>query len=204
MYLISLNEENSFWHKGHNFVAGIDEVGRGPLAGPVVSAAVVFPKHVSLIPKINDSKKITKHLREELFPLILKQAIEVSVSVIDENIIDTINIYQATIASMKFCIELLKQKPEIVLVDGHGFSYPPFQIKGIVKGDTKVMSIAAASIIAKVIRDRIMDHYHFHYPQYGFNKNYGYPTKLHIDAIKTYGCLPIHRKSYNPIKRLTT
>lgn len=202
MYSISLKEENSFWQKGFNFVAGMDEVGRGPLAGPVVSAAVIFPKQISLIPKIDDSKKITKQLREELFPIILKQAIEVSVSVIDETIIDTININQATITSMKFCIELLTQKPEIVLVDGYGFLYPPFCIKGIVKGDTKVMSIAAASIIAKVIRDRIMDHYHLHYPQYGFNKNYGYPTKLHMKAIQTYGCLSIHRRSYNPIKRL--
>lgn len=197
---VTLDAENSYWQQGYDFIAGVDEVGRGPLAGPVVCAGVIFPKNIPFIEGINDSKKLNKLQREIFFFDIIQKAIEVSISIIDENTIDQINIYRASIVGMKYCITNFNTKPNLILVDGVYFSHPPYHIKNIIKGDAQVMSIAAASIIAKVIRDNIMNIYHYKYKQYGFNKNSGYPTKLHIEAIKKYGVLPIHRKSYRPVK----
>lgn len=201
MNTVNLNEEKSLWENGYNFIAGIDEVGRGPLAGPVVISAVVFPKFTKFIKNINDSKKLTKRQREKYFYIIRTIAKDIAVVIIDEKTIDLINIYQATILGMKCCLDLLNPGPEFVLVDGMSFIHQNFSIKKIIKGDEKVMSIAAASIIAKVTRDNIMEHYHESYPEYKFNKNVGYPTKYHIEAIKQFGESNIHRKSFK-VKQL--
>ncbi len=203
MNIVSLDEENNYWSRGYKFIAGVDEAGRGPLAGPLVCSSVIFKKNTPLINKINDSKKISKKLREELFPQICSYAQSISISVVEEKIIDKINIYQATIFGMKNCIYMLSHQPDIVLVDGMDIDLNDhIECKKIIKGDSKVMCIAAASIIAKVIRDNIMELYHIKYPGFKFNKNFGYPTKFHIEAINKYGFLNIHRKSFNPVKSM--
>lgn len=197
---VTLEEEKRYWKQGFSFVAGIDEVGRGPLAGPVVCSGVIFSKNDHLIRGINDSKRLSREEREYFFPVILNRALEVTVCIIDEGLIDHLNIHNATVEGMRNCINMFKRRPEIVLVDGYPFSHHRHRITGIIKGDTKVMSIAAASIVAKVVRDGIMCSYHLKYRQYGFNKNSGYPTKYHKEAIKKYGVLPIHRRSFSPVK----
>ncbi len=203
MNLVTLNEEKKYWVHGYNYIAGVDESGRGPLAGPVVCSSVIFPKNIYHIKNINDSKKLSKKQREYLFNIICENAAAISICIVDETIIDKINIYQATIFGMKHCIKQLEPEPEVILVDGMEISFPKQIIsKKIIKGDSKVMSIAAASIIAKVTRDNIMYFYHQKYPDYGFNRNSGYPTKLHRDAIYKYGIIDIHRKTFNPVKLL--
>lgn len=203
MNFVTLNEEKKYWSCGYQFIAGVDEAGRGPLAGPLVCSSVIFNKNITHIKEINDSKKLSKKQREYLFDIIIKKANNISVCIVDEQVIDKINIYQATIFGMKNCIKMLNIQPEIVLVDGMDIKFSDKILsKKIIKGDTRVMSIASASIIAKVIRDNIMTFYHFKSPQYGFNKNSGYPTTFHKEAIKNYGILNIHRRSYKPIKVL--
>lgn len=188
--------------------AGIDEAGRGPLAGPVVAACVILDKNI-IIEGINDSKKITKIRRKKIFLEICQKA-KFGVGIIDASMVDKINILQATKLAMHAAFENLQNKyqifPQIILVDGNIIPFKKqHQIKeiiAIVKGDSKSLSIAAASIVAKETRDQIMDNFHQDYPQFHFNKHAGYGTKLHLEKIKEFGISPIHRKSFEPIKSM--
>lgn len=183
--------------KGIIRIAGIDEAGRGCLAGPVVAAAVILPTIFNL-PDLNDSKKLTAKKREELFILINKQACAVSIGIIDNITIDKINILQATLEAMKQAVTKLPVKPDYLLIDGNKtIESSDIKQKAIVKGDSKSVSIAAASIIAKVTRDKIMLELAQEYPEYGFSKNKGYGTEKHRESIFNYGQCPIHRKTFN-------
>lgn len=182
-------------NNGESFIAGIDEVGRGPLAGPVIAAAVILEKG-SIFKDINDSKKVSKKNRERLFNEIMDNAIAVGIGIVDEKIIDKINILEATKLAMKKAIQNLKVKPELLLIDALELDDINIRQVGIIKGDTKSISIAAASIVAKVTRDKIMYKYNEKYPDYGFLTNVGYGTKEHIDAIKKNGYTEIHRKTF--------
>lgn len=179
----------------NEYIAGMDEVGRGPLAGPVVSCALILPKDSNIL-YINDSKKISSKLRDKLYEDILKEAISVGIGIVDSNVIDDINIYKSTKESMRIAINKLEVNPDIVLIDAMTLEDFPLTQKSIIKGDEKCYSIAAASIIAKVTRDRMMENYHNEYPQYNFLSNKGYGSQEHIDAIKKYGICPIHRLSF--------
>lgn len=188
--------EKELYDKGFKNICGIDEAGRGPLAGPVVVAGVIMPQD-SMIEGVNDSKKVTEKRREKLYDLILDEAISYSVAIIGQDIIDEINILNATKHGVTQVVEELDVKPDLILVDAlehintKGIPYEP-----IIKGDAKCYNIAAASIIAKVTRDRIMREWDEIYPQYGFINHKGYGTAKHIEAIKQYGLCPIHRKSF--------
>lgn len=188
--------ENNYRQKGYSFVAGIDEVGRGPLAGPVVAACVILPENVT-ITGINDSKKLSLKKREELYDIIYEKALSIGIGIADNNVIDSINILQATFLAMREAIEKSNIKPDFILADGN-FQIPSINIpqEAIVKGDSKSISIGAASIIAKVTRDRMMVDYSKEYPQYGFESNVGYGSQKHIEAIKKYGLSPLHRRSF--------
>ncbi len=176
-------------------LAGTDEAGRGPLAGPVVAAAVILPLDF-YDERIDDSKKLSAKLREELFSVIRKNALAYSYTVISQKKIDEINILKASLLAMKRSIEKLKIQPDIILVDGNkSFNYDA-EVIPIVKGDAKSLSIASASIIAKVVRDRIMIKLAKEYPYYGWETNKGYPTKKHIKAVLKYGPCSIHRKTF--------
>ena len=195
--LINLKQyECELRSKGYKYICGIDEAGRGPLAGPVVVASVIMPEN-SMIEGVNDSKKVSEKKREKLYDLILEEAISYGVGIIDQNEIDEINILNATKKGLTKSINELKIKPDLILVDAlthidtNGIPY-----ESIIKGDAKSYSIAAASIIAKVTRDRIMREWDKIYPQYGFEKHKGYGTAAHISAIKEYGLCPLHRKSF--------
>ncbi len=188
--------EEDIYKNGTKYICGIDEAGRGPFAGPVVVASVIMPKD-SMIEGVNDSKKISEKKRERIYEEIIKDAISYSVGIVDENTIDEINILQATKMGLTNAIKELKVKPDVILVDALtkidtcGIPY-----RSIIKGDALSYSIAAASIIAKVTRDRIMINYDKIYPQYNFAKNKGYGTASHIAAIKEYGLCPIHRITF--------
>ncbi len=182
-------------NKGEKYVAGIDEVGRGPLAGPVVTAAVILKKN-DIFEGINDSKKVSRTNRERLFIDIMDRAISIGIGIVDEKVIDEINILEATKLAMKKSIKNLDIKPELLLIDALKLDDIDIKQFGIIKGDMKSISIAAASIIAKVTRDRIMYGYNKKYPEYGFLTNVGYGTKEHIDAIKKNGYTEIHRKTF--------
>ena len=188
--------EKELYEKGFKNICGIDEAGRGPLAGPVVVAGVIMPQD-SMIEGVNDSKKVTEKRREKLYDLILDEAISYSVAIIGQDIIDEINILNATKQGVTQVVDELDIKPDLILVDAlehintRGIPYEP-----IIKGDAKCYNIAAASIIAKVTRDRIMREWDEIYPQYGFISHKGYGTAKHIAAIKQYGLCPIHRKSF--------
>ncbi len=182
-------------------ICGIDEAGRGPLAGPVVAAAVVFPRwfrpEESVLERLDDSKKLSADEREMFEPVIKKTAAYWSVAVIEHDIIDRINILQATMLAMNHAVMALAKLPDLLLVDGNRFKtelYIPFHT--IVKGDSKVFSIAAASVLAKTHRDKLMFAYGMQYPEYGFERHAGYPTKAHVEAIKLHGRCPIHRLSF--------
>ena len=177
------------------YVAGIDEAGRGPLAGPVVAAAVILPKDIFL-PFLNDSKKVTEKRRDVLFDEIKQNAIAYGIGIASNTLIDEINILQATYEAMREAINALEKTPDVLLVDA--VHIPDINIKqvGIVKGDAKSVNIAAASILAKVTRDRIMSEYDKIYPEYGFASNKGYGTATHIAALKEVGPCAIHRKSF--------
>ncbi len=177
------------------YVCGVDEAGRGPLAGPVVAGAVILPKDCDIL-YINDSKKLGEKKREELYAVILEQAVAVGIGMASPGRIDEVNILNATYEAMKEAIQKLSSAPDILLNDAvtiPGISIPQVPI---IKGDAKSISIGAASIIAKVTRDRIMEQYHKEMPEYGFASNKGYGTKEHIQALKTYGASPIHRASF--------
>lgn len=188
--------EREYTEKGYSLIAGIDEAGRGPLAGPVVAAAVILPND-ELIEGINDSKKLSEKKREKLYDEITSKAIAWAVGIVDNETIDKINILEATRLAMHNAIEGLNVKPEYILIDAekkvdtNGIPYLP-----IIKGDALSISIGAASIIAKVTRDRMLYEYDKEYPEYGFAKHKGYGTKVHIDAIKEHGLCKIHRKSF--------
>lgn len=188
--------EKDLYNKGFNNICGIDEAGRGPLAGPAVVAGVIMPKD-SMIEGINDSKKVSEKKREKLYDLIIKEAISYSVAIIGQDIIDDINILNATKEGVTRVVDGLDVKPDLIIIDAlnhintRGIPYEP-----IIKGDAKCYNIAAASILAKVTRDRIMREWDEVYPQYGFIQHKGYGTAKHIQAIKEYGLTPIHRKSF--------
>ena len=184
--------DKSYFKEGYNYICGIDEAGRGPLAGPVVVAAVIMPKD-SMIEGVNDSKKVSEKKREKLYELIIEEAISYSVGIVDQNEIDRINILNATKAGLTEAVRTLKVKPELILVDALTCGVP---YQSIIKGDAKSYSIAAASIIAKVTRDRIMREWDKVYPQYGFERHKGYGTAAHIAAIKENGLCPLHRLSF--------
>ena len=188
--------EKELYDKGFEYICGIDEAGRGPLAGPVVVAGVIMPKD-SMIEGVNDSKKVSEKKREKLYDVILEEAISYSVAIIGQDVIDDINILNATKQGVTRVVEELDVKPNLILVDAlthintKGIPYD-----SIIKGDAKCYNIAAASIIAKVTRDRIMREWDEIYPQYGFINHKGYGTAKHIEAIKEYGPCPIHRKTF--------
>lgn len=186
--------EQEAWSRGFLRLAGVDEAGRGPLAGPVVAAAVVFPPGTEL-EGLNDSKKFSPKKRESLFETIQKLA-DFGIGIISERVIDQVNIYQATRLAMKEAIERLPKPPDHLLIDGNMTLDLPLSQEAIVQGDAKVASIAAASILAKVTRDRLMLEYHTQYPLYGFDRHKGYPSAKHIEAIHQYGLSPIHRRSF--------
>lgn len=181
---------------GYKIICGIDEAGRGPLAGPVHAAAVVLPIGLE-IEGLNDSKKLTEKKREQLFDIICEKAIDYSIGVATEQEIDEINILNATFLAMHRAVEGLKIKPDYALIDGNQYPKIPFVMEEtVVKGDAKSMSIAAASILAKVSRDRFMLQKAEEYPRYQFEKHKGYGTKVHYEAIREYGPSPIHRLTF--------
>lgn len=202
--LTNLKEiEQKLHAQGIEYICGIDEAGRGPLAGPVVVAAVIMPKD-SMIEGVNDSKKISEKKREALYDKITEEAIAWGVGIIDQKEIDRINILNATKEGLTQAVASLEQKPDIIVVDAlTGINTLGIPYTSIIKGDAKCYSIAAASIIAKVTRDRIMRQWDELYPMYGFEKHKGYGTAMHIAAIKEYGLCPLHRLSFvkNIIKK---
>lgn len=193
--------DRSFHDSDFRAIAGVDEAGRGPLAGPVVAAAVILPQDASL-PGLNDSKKLSPARREELFEHIHAAALAVGVEAVGEDVIDSINILQATYRAMRGALRKLALPVDIVLVDGYPIPGLDARQKGIFGGDGKSASIAAASIVAKVTRDRIMSGLSADYPRYGFDKHKGYGTPEHFEALKRYGPCPVHRRSFAPVREL--
>lgn len=190
-----LSYERQAYEKGYTYVCGIDEAGRGPLAGPVVAAAVILPPNKKIM-YLNDSKQVSAKLREQLYDTIMEEAIGVGVGIVSPARIDEINILQATYEAMRYAVAELAQQPEVLLVDAVKIPELDLLQVPIVKGDAKSMSIAAASIIAKVTRDRMMVMYDELYPQYGFAEHKGYGSRKHYDALHAYGVSPIHRRSF--------
>ena len=189
-------EEDIYEHGNVKYICGIDEAGRGPLAGPVVVASVVMPRD-SMIEGVNDSKKVSEKKREKLYDEIIENAISYSVGIVDQKEIDRVNILNATKAGLTESVKGLKIRPDIILVDAlKGIDTCGVPYESIIKGDAKCYSIAAASIIAKVTRDRIMRQWHEIYPEYNFIQLKGYGTAAHIAAIKEYGLCPLHRRSF--------
>jgi ribonuclease HII len=190
-----LQFEERYWAQGIVHCAGVDEAGRGPLAGPVVAAAAIFPRGV-LIEGVNDSKKLTGKKREQLFDVIHARALAVGIGIVGHEEIDRINILQASMLAMRMAIADLAIEPGQLLVDGNFFRHERYPVLNIVKGDARSHAIAAASIIAKVTRDRMMVEYDGLYPEYLFAKHKGYGTSAHIDAIVKFGFSPIHRRTF--------
>lgn len=194
MSLPDFSFEKRLWIDG-KLPAGVDEAGRGPLAGPVVAAAVVFPRECRL-DGINDSKKLSSKRREELLCEIKKCALTTAVAIIEPEIIDQINILRASLLAMEQAVNKLDTQPDYVLIDGNYPIRTQIRQETMIKGDAKCCSIAAASILAKVTRDAIMCDYHFLFPQYNFKRHKGYPTREHLEAIRKFGPSPIHRKTF--------
>ena len=193
--------DKKYFSKDIKYLAGVDEAGRGPLAGPVVAAAVIFRKS-TIIKGVNDSKQLTEKQRETFYDQIISSALAYSVSVIEPPVIDEVNILNATLRAMKQCVDDLKIKPDLVLVDGNRKFQSDIPVITIVKGDAKSFSIAAASILAKVTRDRLMKKLAIQYPIYLWEQNKGYPTRQHRKIIKNIGPSPLHRKSF--LKKILT
>lgn len=187
--------EDSFYDQGLQLICGVDEAGRGPLAGPVCAAAVILPRGLE-IPGLNDSKKLSDKRRRELFPEIQKQALAFGIGFASEKEIDAINILQATFLAMERALAQLPVKPELVLIDGNREKDFGIPVKTVVKGDSLSANIAAASILAKVSRDDVMLEMAREYPQYGFEIHKGYGTKAHYDALRQFGPSPIHRQTF--------
>jgi len=192
--------EEALEDRGYKFVAGVDEVGRGPLAGPVVVAAVILPQGLR-IKGINDSKQLTEKKREELYKIIMKEALAVNVAFVYEDVVDKINIYEATKQGMLEAIDGLNIKPDHVLIDAMPLNELKIEHTSIIHGDALSATIGAASIIAKVTRDHFMEKMDHKYPNYGFKKHKGYCTKEHLEALNKYGPCPIHRKSFAPVAK---
>lgn len=190
-----LKIEDSLYEKGYNFICGVDEAGRGPLCGPVVAAAVILPKD-ECIEGVNDSKKLSEKKREVLYGEIISKAVAYGIGISDVDVIEEVNILNATKIAMKNAIKNLNVAPDYVLIDGNQMIDIDIPGNTVVSGDAKSESIAAASILAKVTRDRMLREYDKKYPKYGFAKHKGYGTKAHIEAIGKYGLTPIHRPSF--------
>ena len=188
--------EKLAYHEGYKQIAGIDEAGRGPLAGPVVAAAVIFPPDYRNA-EIKDSKKLSARKREKLYEIIRSEAVAIGMGAADADIIDRVNILRATLQAMREAVLELSTPPDFLLIDGLHYIPMPIPQKPLVQGDNRSVSIAAASIIAKVSRDRIMEMYHRQFPQYNFLQNKGYGTKEHCTALKQFGICKIHRKSFH-------
>jgi ribonuclease HII len=184
--------------RGFRLVAGIDEAGRGPLAGPVVAAAVMLPPRARLS-GVDDSKRLSPKQREEAFALLQEKALAIGVGIVEAGEIDRINIHQASLRAMEKAVAKLSLIPDFLFIDGLHTLTLPLPQKAVVKGDQRCLAIAAASIVAKVTRDRIMTDYHREYPEYNFIRHKGYGTKEHIQAIEKYGSCPLHRRSFRPI-----
>ena len=193
--------DESIRKNGFGSVAGVDEAGRGPLAGPVVAAAVILPEDFR-VEGVRDSKKIPRKEREELFWAIVLNARSIGIGIIDQAEIDRLNILRATKLAMHNALTDLTTKPDMILIDALTIPSIPIKQIPIIKGDAKSASIAAASIIAKVVRDGIMIEYHSIYPSYEFDKHKGYATKAHLDKIEKHGPCPIHRKTFHKVKDL--
>lgn len=193
--------EKELWKNGINLIAGMDEVGRGPLIGPVVTACVILLKDF-VLEGLTDSKKLSEKKREEFYDYIMEHAISVGIGMMDEKVIDEVNIYEATKLAMYQAVEKSKVKPEHVLIDAMKLDKLEMPSTSIIKGDAKSISIAAASVIAKVTRDRMMIELDKKYPMYGFKSHKGYPTKKHIEAIKEYGLIDGYRKTFKPISEM--
>ncbi len=192
--------ESAFYKKGMKYIVGIDEVGRGPLAGPVTVAAVVLKPHW-FVSGLNDSKKVTPVHREEIARKIHEEAVDISIISLPPSEIDALNIYEATMEAMYMAVKNLKVKPEAVIVDAMPLHFT-IPCLSLVHGDARCASVAAASIVAKVHRDHLMDEYDTAYPGYGFSQHKGYGTAEHIEAIRRLGITPIHRKSFEPVKSM--
>ena len=193
-----LEYERELWNSGYEFIAGVDEAGRGPLAGPVYAAAVILPKGV-VIDGVNDSKKLTEKKREALFEVIKETAVSYAIVSVDEKEIDEINILNASMKAFAKALDELSQKADYALLDGNRAPKLDIPYEAVVKGDAKSQSIAAASILAKVSRDRYITQMDEVYPQYGFAKHKGYPTKEHKEAVAKYGPSPIHRLTFKGV-----
>ncbi|MDP6334627.1 MAG: ribonuclease HII [Nitrospinaceae bacterium] len=194
-----LEYENTARTKGYNIIVGVDEAGRGPLAGPVVAAAVAYAPEWQLA-GLDDSKKISPQARERLFPIIKDQALGHGIGIVDVATIDEINILQAALLAMKYAVSALPEKPDILLIDGNKRIVTEVEQWTIVKGDSLSQSIAAASVLAKVTRDRLMEKYHEEFPQYEFDRHKGYGTRLHRDLIREHGPCSIHRRTFKGVK----
>ena len=190
--------ERLAYKEGANFIAGVDEVGRGPLAGPVVAAAVILPKNIEDL-GFDDSKKLSASKREEIYRMIQEKAIAIGIGIVDVDIIDQVNIYQASRLAMQQAVSELKIQPDYLLIDAMKIDVNTPQI-GIIKGDAKSISIAAASIVAKQVRDQMMQEFDELYPGYDFSNNAGYGTTKHLEGLNKKGICPIHRKTFAPIK----
>ncbi|MCB1074089.1 MAG: ribonuclease HII [Simkania sp.] len=194
--------EEMAYQEGYQIIAGVDEAGRGPLAGPVVAAACIFPRGL-VLEGVDDSKKLSPIKREEIYQILVSHPeIDFAIGVVEQAQIDVINILQASLAAMAIAVKNLIVEPDFLLVDGN--QLPPTRIpsKAVVKGDSLSQSIAAASILAKHSRDQMMLQFHLEWPQYGFDKHKGYATRAHLQAIQKHGPCPIHRKSFEPIKSI--
>lgn len=199
-YCMMREFDRKFLHSNKEWIAGVDEAGRGPLAGPVVAAAVILPKDVDFN-GLTDSKQLTASERDMYFEQIKKNAIAYHIEIIAAEEIDRLNILEATKLAMTNALLQLKKYPDIALIDAVQLDDLPFQQAAIIKGDDKSLSIAAASVLAKVTRDKWMEKYDELYPQYGFKKHKGYGTKAHMQAMKQYGICPIHRTSFRPVQQ---
>ena len=192
--------EKELYAQGIDLIAGVDEVGRGPLAGPVVAAAVILPKACK-IPELNDSKKIPKSKHKEIYEAVLQNAIAIGIGIKDNHVIDQVNIYEATKLAMMEAIGQLDPQPQHLLIDAMKLDLPISQTS-IIKGDANSLSIAAASIVAKVTRDQMMEEFDREYPGYDFAQNAGYGTANHLDGLEQLGVTPIHRRSFEPVKTM--
>lgn len=197
-----LKYEKKYKNLGYKLICGVDEAGRGPIAGPVIASAVILKEDFKL-EGLNDSKKLTKKKRQELLPKIKQESLSIGISIIDSNEIDQINILEASRLAMVEAIKNLKIKPDFILTDYMDISsYTEIPFLSLVKGDLKSANIAAASIVAKETRDEYMTLIDQKYPNYGFKNHMGYPTKFHLEALRKHGITPIHRKTFKPVKNI--
>ena len=200
MLVMNLHEyENELYKKGINLIGGIDEVGRGPLIGPVVASCVILPVNYHL-EGLTDSKKLSEKKRDKFYDILMKDAVSIGIGIVGEKEIDELNIYQATKKAMTLAVDNMKIKPEHILVDAMPLELD-IPTTSIIKGDAKSITIAAASVIAKVTRDRMLEELDKKYPMYDLKHNKGYPTKKHLEALKEYGITKYHRLSYGPVKK---